>query len=322
MRRREFISLLGGAAAAWPVTARAQQARNPVVGVLRFNPENAAETFVAPFRQAMRELGWDEGRNIQYRVVWAGGRNDLVPTLAAQLVSQKVDALVGFGNPVIEALQRASATIPIVGLSDDLVHGGLAASMARPGGNTTGVSILGAELDAKRLELLHEFVPGAHRIGVLIDPTTTPNRAHVETAAKTLGIDAVFFDATSVDEISRAFDGMTAAKVNAVNVTASPIFNAARAVIIERANRARLPAILQWPEEASEGAFLAYGPRQIYCYRLMVGLLDKILHGARPADLPIEQPTKFELALNLNAAKALGLDISAPFQLRADEVIE
>jgi ABC-type uncharacterized transport system substrate-binding protein len=322
MRRREVITLLGGAAVVWPLAARGQQPAMPVVGILRFNPENVAETFVGPFRQYMKELGWDEGRNVRYRIVWAGGHADRLASLAAELVAHNVNALVGFGNPVIEALRRATTTIPVVGLSDDLVRGGLADSMARPGGNTTGISILGAELDAKRLELLHVFVPRMRRAGMLIDPTTTPSRRQVEAAAKALGIDAAFFNATNPDEIMRAFDGMIAAKVDAVNVLASPIFHAAHAIIIERANRALLPAVYQWPENAAEGGFLAYGPRLLYCYRLMVGLLDKVLRGAKPADIPIEQPTKFEFILNLKTAKALGLDVPPTLLARADEVIE
>ena len=169
MKRREFIALLGGATA-WPLAVRAQQGRLPLVGVLRPNPKDIAETFAEPFRRYMKAIGWEEGRNIRFLFVWAEGRSDRAPALAGELVAQNVDLIIAFGDPAIRAAQRATQAIPIVGMTDDMIGSGLAASMARPGGNTTGVSILASELDVKRLEILHEFVPQARRIAVLADP--------------------------------------------------------------------------------------------------------------------------------------------------------
>jgi putative tryptophan/tyrosine transport system substrate-binding protein len=321
VKRREFITLLGGAAA-WPLAARAQQAAMPVIGVLRQNPKDVAETFAEPFRRYMRAVGWDEGRNIRFLFAWAEGRNERMPALATDLVAQKVDLIITFGDPAIRAAQRATKTIPIVGMTDDMVGSGLAASMARPGGNTTGVSILASELDVKRLELLHEFIPQARRIGVLTDPTTISTRPQLASAALKLVVELVMFDAQNRDEVSRALDAITAAKVEAVNVLASPILTGARRMIIDRLDEARLPAIYQFPEAAEDGGLLAYGPRQLLCYRHVVSLTDKILRGARPPDLPIEQPSIFELVLNLKAANELGLTFSPQLLLRADNVIE
>src|ERR1700738_2560426 len=194
MRRREFISLLGGTAAALPIVARAQQGRLPVVGVLRSNPKDT-EAFAEPFRRYMKAIGWEEGRNIRFLFVWAEGRNERAPALAGELVAKNVDLIITFGDPAIRAAQRATKTIPIVGMTDDMVGSGLAASMARPGGNTTGVSILASELDVKRLELLHEFIPQARRIGVLTDPTTISTRPQLASAALKLVVELVMFDA-------------------------------------------------------------------------------------------------------------------------------
>src|SRR5712692_2531013 len=185
LRRREFITLLGGAAATWPLAARAQQPAIPVVGVLRINPKDV-EAFAEPFRRYMKELGWEEGRNVVFQFLWAGGRNEQLPVLARELVARKVDLIITFGNPAVQAVQRVTTIIPIVGRTDDMVCAGLAASIARPGGNTTGVSILATELDVKRLELLHEAVPQASPIGILADPSTISTRAVLEAAASRL----------------------------------------------------------------------------------------------------------------------------------------
>ena len=206
MRRREFITLLGGATAAWPLAARAQQGRMPLVGVLRPNPKDIAETFAEPFRRYMKAIGWEEGRNIRFLFVWAEGRSDRAPALAGELIAQNVDLIIPFGDPAIRAAQRATQAIPIVGMTDDMIGSGLAASMARPGGNTTGVSILASELDVKRLEILHEFVPQARRIAVLADPTTISTRAQLASGARDLGLELVQFEAQSPDEIPGEID--------------------------------------------------------------------------------------------------------------------
>jgi putative tryptophan/tyrosine transport system substrate-binding protein len=322
MQRRQFITLLGGAAAVWPLAVRAQQGRLPLVGVLRPNPKDITETFAQPFRRYMRAAGWEEGRNIRFLFVWAEGRSDRAPALAGELIAQNVDLVIAFGDPAIRAAQRATQAIPIVGMTDDMIGSGLAASMARPGGNTTGVSILASELDVKRLEILHEFVPQARRIAVLVDPTTISTRTQLASGARNLGVELVQFEAQSPDEIGRALDAITMAKVEAVNVLASPILNAARRLIIDRMHDALLPAIYQWPETSEDGGLLSYGPRNLLCYRHVVSLVDKVLRGAKPADLPIEQPSKFELVVNLKTAGTLGMTIPPTLLLRADEVIE
>ena len=321
MKRRTFITLLGGAAA-WPLAARAQQQAMPVIGVLRPNRQHVVETFAEPFRRYMKAIGWEEGRNIRFLFAWTEGRNERAPALASELVAQNVDLIITFGDPAIRAVQGATQAIPIVAMTDDMVGSGLVASLARPGGNTTGVSILASELDVKRLEILHEFIPQARRIALLIDTTTISTGSQLSKAARELGVELVPFDAQSPDEVSRMLDDIAAAKVDAVNVLASPLLNLARLQIIDRMRVYRLPAIYQWPESAEDGALLAYGPRQVLCYRHVVSLVDKVLRGAKPADLPIEQPSKYELVVNLKAASAIGMTIPPTLLLRADEVIE
>jgi len=325
IKRRNFITLLGAAAMPsllWPLAARAQQVRLPVVGVLRPNRKDVLETFAEPFRRYMKAIGWEEGRNIRFLFAWMEARGERAPVLAGELVAQNVDLIVTFGDPAIRAAQRATQAIPIVGMTDDMVGSGLAASLARPGGNTTGVSILASELDVKRLEVLHEFVPQARRIAVLADSTTISTSAQLASAARDLGVELVRFEVGSPDELARALDIIATAKVEAVNVLASPLLQVSRTQIIARMRDHRLPAIYQWPESVEDGGLLAYGPRQLLCYRHVISLVDKVLRGAKPADLPIEQPSKFELAVNLKTASALGMTIPPTLLLRADEVIE
>ena len=291
MKRRELITLLGGAAAAWPLAARAQQGRVSLIGVLRPNRPHVLEIFAEPFRRYMKAIRWEEGLNIRFLFVWAEGRSERAPALASELVAQNVVLIIAFGDPAIHAVQRATQSIPIIAMTDDMIGSGLAASMARPGGNTTGVSILASELDVKRLEILHEFVPQARRIAVLIDTTRISTRPQLSSAARDLRVELVPFEAQNPDEVSRALDAIAAAKVEAVNVLASPLLNSSRLQIIDRMHTAHLPAIYQWPESAEDGGLLAYGPRTLLCYRHVVSLVDKVLRGANPADLPIEQPS-------------------------------
>jgi len=320
VKRREFITLLGGATA-WPLAARAQQGRLPVVGVLRPSAKDA-EPFAEPFRRYMKAIGWEEGRNIRFLFAWMEGRNERAPLLAGDFVAQNVDLIVTFGDPAIRAAQRATQSIPIVGMTDDMVGSGLVASLARPGGNTTGVSILAPELNVKRLEFLHEFVPQARRIAVLADPSTISTNAQLTSAARDLGVELVLFEVQNPAQIGGPLDAIVAAKVEAVNVLASPQLYGARYLIIERLRNARLPAIYQFSEAAEEGGLLSYGPRLLLCFRHVVSLVDKVLRGAKPADLPIEQPTKFELVVNLKTASAIDMTIPATLLLRADEVID
>jgi putative ABC transport system substrate-binding protein len=319
MRRRDFISLVGGAAT-WPVAVRAQQpGRTYQVGGLSVLPRTALP-YVALFEE-VRRAGFAEGQNLVIRG-WEQ-RAEQFPEAAAELVKAKVDVIVSGGDLPARAAQRATATIPILAGADDLVGSGLVPSLAHQGGNTTGVTILASDLDAKRLEVLHDYVPRAHRIAVLADPTTVSTREQLANAARDLGIEVVAFEARSSDEVGRALDAITAARVEALNVLASPLLNLSRRQIIDRTREARLPAIYQWPEAAEDGGLLAYGPRFVGIFRdIAARQLVGLLRGAKPADLPIEQPTKFELVLNLKTAKALGLDVPMPLQLRADQVIE
>jgi putative ABC transport system substrate-binding protein len=320
VKRRDFITLLGGAAA-WTAAARAQQGRIPMIGILRVNPKTISETFAEPFRRYMKALGWNEGRNINYRFVWADGQTGQIPALVQELVDQKVDLLITFGKLSADAVERTGTTIPAVSVADDMIASGMASDLRRMRlDNMTGVSILATELDLKRLELLHEFVPHAKRIGILVDPNATPRLPALKNAAATMGVQPVFVDARSRDEVAHALDAMTG--VDAVNVLASPALYTARDLMFPRFEQARLPAIYQWPEAAEEGGFLAYGPRQLLVFRHAAILADKLLHGARPTDLPIEQPSRFELVLNLKTATGLGLTFSPQLLLRADEVIE
>lgn len=321
-RRREFIALLASAAVEWSLDATAQRAAVPVVGVLRPNP-GSNEVFAEPLRRYMKALGWEEGGNIRFLFVWAGGHNERIPALAEELVAKKVDVIVAFGDPAIKALEAVATTIPVVAMTDDMIASGLASNLRRMRiANMTGVSILATELDVKRLELLHEFVPRARRIGVLLDASATPKTTQLADAAHLLGLELVVGQVHSRDEVGRALDDLISKKVEAVNVLASPLLYGSRDIIIPRMRLERLPAIYQWPEMAAEGGFLAYGPRLLMAYRQAVGLIDKILRGARPADLPIEQPDKFALVLNLKVAEELGLTFPASLLLRADEVIE
>ena len=320
MTRREFITLLGGAAVTWPLAARAQEpGRIYRLGGLTNIPRTAPH-FVALFDE-LRRAGFVEGRNL----VVAGWtfRAEQFPEMAAELVKAKVDVIVCAGNVAIRTTQKATTTIPIMAITDDMVGSGLVHSLARPDGNTTGVSILASELDVKRLEILHEFVPQARRIAVLADPTTISTRAQLASAARDLGVDLVPFEAQSLDEIGRALDAVAGAKVEAVNVLASPILFANRRIIIDRAAALRLPAIYQWPEIAEEGGLFAYGPRIVQIFRqTFTRQLIKVLQGAKPIDLPVEQPTTFELVINLKTARAIGLSVPPTFLNRADEVIE
>ena len=266
--------------------------------------------------------GWEAGRNVQLVVRRLEGNNESLSALVNELVALRADVIVVFGDAQLRAAQQLSHDIPIVGMSEDLLGSRFVASMARPGSNTTGVSLLASELDVKRLEILHEFVPRARRVGVLADPTTLSTRPQLEKAARNLGVELVVATAKDRDEIRLAIDSMVAARVEAVNVLASPILNQSRTPIMDRMRQTRLPAIYQWPETAKEGGFLAYGPSLVASYRQIADFVDRILKGAKPGDLPIQQPTKYELVINLKTAKALGITIPQSLLQRADYVIE
>ena len=316
-----MIALTAGALA--PICAIAQTGkRRPVIGVVRVNPRDTNETFIEPFRRDMAALGWIEHDNVEFMFSWAGGRNTALAPLIADMVARKVDLIVTFGPVGARAALQATTTIPIVAMTDDLAGGGLVKSMARPGGNLTGVSILATELDAKRLEILREAAPSVRRVGVLYDPELVRSMSSIKAAAPKLGIEIAFASGKTEAEIAEAIRTLVREKVGAVNVLASANLNAFRAYQIAEFARARLPSIYEWPETAEQGGLLGYGPRNTAVYRQVAGLIDKILRGAKPADLPVEQPTKFELVVNLKTAKAIGLTIPQTVMLRANKVIE
>lgn len=319
MRRREFVKYAGAVAAAWPVPAHAQQKGMQVIGLLAPNPKVFA---TLTMESDLAEFGWEAERNLRLVVRTSTGTNEALPALAADLVAQKVDLIFAAGDRATIAAQRASKSIPIVSVCDDMVGSHLVESMARPGGNTTGMSIFASELDVKRLQLLHELVPQAARIGILADPTTISTRPQLEAAAPALGAELVIALAANPEEIGMALDHLAAADLGAVNVLASPILDDARDLIIDRLNRVRLPAIYQWPELAELGGFAGYGPRLAGVIRDAIRIVDKILRGARPSDIPVEQPTRFEFVINLKTAKALRLNVPDALIARADEVVE
>jgi putative tryptophan/tyrosine transport system substrate-binding protein len=314
--------LLGGAAALWPLDARAQE-RGRVYrrGIMVPQPREAA-TSLAMFDELGR-AGFVEGQNLQVYGRFSM-REEEAPEVAAMLVPAGVDAIVAGTPPGVRAAQKATRSIPILTTGDDLVLLGLVSSLAHPGGNTTGISILATELDSKRLELLEELVPAARRIAALADPrVTAPEQLRaLQDAARTRGIELSVHLAAKSEEIMPAIDAAQALGAQALNVLAASVLNANQQAIIERTASLKLPAIYQWPENAEAGGLAAYGPRFTEMHRQRARQLVKIFRGAKPADVPVEQPTKFELAINLKTAAALGLSIPQSILARADEVIE
>jgi putative ABC transport system substrate-binding protein len=320
MKRRDFITLLSGTAAAWPLAARAQQAM-PTVGFMSMS--SPMTTFIQFIPASMKEFGWEENRNFRALYRFAEGRTDLTPAQADELVAQRVDVIVASGEAGVQAARRATKTIPIVGMAADMVRTGLAASMARPGSNLTGVNVLANELDVKRLEILHEAVPVARRIGALALPQPAfDTRPELQTAARKLELELLVITVRRLDELTEGLDALQSARVDAVSLLSSPVIIPARASIIDRLNRMRLPAIYEAPEIAEQGGLLGYGARFELISRHAARLVSRILKGARPEDLPIEQPDRFDLVVNLKTAKGLDLTIPPTLLVRADEVIE
>jgi putative ABC transport system substrate-binding protein len=321
MDRRAFVTGTLALLAAPFATDAQQAARLPRIGILRLN--TAADPLNELLRQALRDVGYLEGQNITIEWRFADERADRLPGLAAELVRLKPDAIVTAGDAAIRAARQATTTIPIVAGTDDLVGEGHVASLSRPGGNVTGVSILAPELNGKRLELLKEAVPSASRVVVLWDPATgTFHLPALETVARSLRVELKILQVRHVGDLEGAFKAARAWRAEAVNVLASPLLNAMRTLIIDQTARYRLPAIYQWDDSARIGGLMAYGPTLAGYWRLVMLQLDRVLKGARPADLPVQQPTKFELVIHLKTAKALGLTIPPSLLARADEVIE
>jgi len=324
LRRRDVIALLGGAAAAWPLAAASQEpGRTYRLGSLHLSPRDAAHHVA--FFDELRRLGFIEGQNLAVDARGYGLRIEQLAEHAAELVKAQVDVILCGGDVAAHAAQQAKATIPILAVTDDMVGQGLVRSLARPGGNTTGVSILAAELDGKRQEILMEAVPGLHRIAALADSNIiAPRRLQaLQDAARARGIEFSIYGVAKPEEIVPAIDAAKTAGAAALNVLATSLLFNNRPVIFERAAALRMPAMYQFPEMAEEGGLIGYGPRLVQIYRELTSRqLVKLLRGAKLADLPVEQPTHFELVINLQTAKAIGHEVPAGLVLRADKVIE
>ena len=323
IRRRTLVAALGGPAAIWPFVAQAQQPDKSLreVGVLV--PYDAPDDFNEQLRLAFNDTGLIDGRNIRFLWRYADGDIARLPALAAGLAALKLVAIVVIGAPAIRAMRQASATIPVIAGSDDLVGEGLVGSLGRTGGTITGWSILGSELNTKRLELLKSMMPAARRFGVLWDPDTgmVPLDA-LHGVAANLGVELQIEEVRRPEDLDLTFTVLKAWRAEALNVLASPLLHALRPAIISRAARDRLPAIYQWGDTVAAGGLMSYGPTHFECLHGMARQLDQVLKGAKAGDLPVEQPTKFELVINLKTAKALGLTIPPMIVARADEVIE
>ena len=326
MKRRELNFLLGGAAAAWPLSVRAQQKAIPVIGFLS-TASPGESPFGAAFRQGLSETGYVEGQNVAIEYRWAEGHYDRLPALAAELVGRKVDVIVSTGGaPSALAAKNATSTIPIVvRVGGEVVELGLVASLTRPGGNLTGVSLLVDELTPKRLELLSELVPRAKLIALLVNPNNaTAERLakDAQKAASAKGGRLTIFKAGSASEIDTAFATFVPPHAGALVVSADPFLSSRREQLVALASRHAVPAIYAWREFAAAGGLISYGASLTAAFRLLGIYAGKILKGAKPADLPVQQPTTFEMVINLKTAKALGLKVPPSLLARADEVIE
>jgi putative ABC transport system substrate-binding protein len=323
MRRREFIALMG-ASVTWQFAAIAQEpGRTYRIGGLFSGPRNQPNNLA--MLDELRRLGFIEGQNLT--IVWRsyGLHIDLAPEFAAELVKSKVDVIIASGDAGIRAVQQATATIPILGITQDMVGQGLVKSLARPGGNTTGVSVLATELDGKRQDILIEAVPGLRRMAILADTKATrpPQLQALQDAARARGVEVSIHLVAIPEEIAATIDTAKASGVAALNVLSSPLLYVSRQLIMDRVAALHLPAIYPWAEEAAEGGFLAYGPSIIQIFReLLAQQLVELLRGVKPADIPVEQPTKFELVINLKTANAMGVAVPATLVARADRVIE
>jgi putative tryptophan/tyrosine transport system substrate-binding protein len=326
LKRREFILLLGGAAVAWPLAARAQQAV-PVVGVLSAEWPNLFSDRLRAFHDGLRETGYVEGRNLAIEYRWAEGRNDRLPALATELVRRQVTVIVATSTPAVLAARIATTTIPIVFfVAADPVQLGLVTSLSRPEGNLTGVVTLNVEVVAKRLQLLHELVPTATIVALLVNPSNTAlaetMTKELEAAARTLGVQLHVLHASSERELDTAFATLVQLRAGALVIGADPLFNSRSEQLAELTIRHRVPAIYQFREFVSAGGLMAYGSTVLDTYRPLGVYTGRVLKGEKPAELPVQQATKVELVINMKTAKALGLTVPLPLIGRVDEVIE
>ena len=325
-KRREFITLLGGTAA-WPLAARAQQAgKVHRIGVLETISTTLNVANFYALREGLRQLGYAEGQNLVIEYRSADGRDDRFPGLARELLALKVDVIVTRGTPAAKAVKNATSTVPVVMMaSGDPVGVGLVTSLARPGGNITGLSAIVGELSPKRLELIKEIVPGLARIAVLANTSNDAVRrdwARIETAARSLGVQSQLLDLRESDALGPTFDDASARRADALVVVIDAITQANQQRIVDLAMKHRLPAIYSSREFVDAGGLISYGVSYPDLYRRAATYVDKILKGTKPSDLPVVQPTKFELVINLKTAKALGIEVPPTLLARADEVIE
>jgi putative ABC transport system substrate-binding protein len=325
MKRREFISLVGGAAA-WPLAAHAQQVgKVPTIGFLGSATVEMERDRTAALVQRLRELGWIENRTITIEYLWAEGRDDRAGEIAGEFVRRKVDVIVTAGTTNILAAKQATSAIPIVFCAaGETVANGLVASLARPGGNVTGLSVQAPDLVGKRLGILRDVIPSLRRLAIMGkagNPTSALQFAEAEEAAGTLGLDIIRAEIRTVEDFGPAFEALKD-RADAVFVTGDPLMVTNRIRVATLSLGARLPTAHNAREFVESGGLMSYGPNISDLYRRAGDYIDKILRGAKPADIPVEQPTKFELVINLATAKALGLKLTEAFLLRADEVIE
>jgi putative ABC transport system substrate-binding protein len=324
MQRREFITLLGGAAAIWPLAARAQQpAKLPTIGYLGANA-SVFGPWTAAFVARLRELNWIEGRTVAIEYRWSEGRPEREAEIAAEFVRLRVDVIVGVGNAVA-TLKKATSDIPIVfPIANDPVGTGLVESLARPGGNVTGLALLTNDIAGKRLELLHEFVPRLRRLAIMANAdysAAVREIGDVQAAARTLGIEVTPFEVRRAEDIAPAFEVLKA-QADALYVVQDALVAATRSLFITLALGARMPTSFVTSDFAQAGALMSYGPNIPNLFRRAAEMVDKILRGTKPGDIPVEQPAKFELAINLKTAKLLGLTVPPSLLTTADEVIE
>jgi putative ABC transport system substrate-binding protein len=325
MERREFIKLLGGGVVAWPLAAHAQRSANlPTIGLLGAGTSLVWGPWIAAFVQRLRDLGWIEGRTIIIEYRWGEGRTERFDEIAAEFARRKVDVIVTVGSAVAAAMQ-ATSTIPIVfAIAVDPVGTGMVASLARPGGNVTGLSMQTIELPGKRIELLRAVLPNLRRLAVIANvsyPAVLHELAEVRAAARKFGLEIEMLEIRRAEDIAPAFETLKSG-AQALYVCADALVNANVARINTLALGARLPTVHGFRDFLGTGGFISYGAKPTDLFRRAADIVDKILKGAKPAELPVEQPTTFELVVNLTTAKALGLTIPEGFLLRADEVIE
>jgi ABC-type uncharacterized transport system substrate-binding protein len=325
MQRREFITLIGGAAAAWPLAGRAQQPPMPVIGFLGSLSQTAQSTWTAAFVERMREHGWIEGRTVAIEYRWAEGRSERFAEIATEFIRLKVDVILTAGTDAVLATKKATSVIPIVfGTAGDPVATGLVASLARPGGNVTGLSNQSADIAGKRIELLREVVPSLHRLAIMANigsSIAVLEMNDARAAARMLGLDVITIEIRQAADIAPAIEALKGG-ADALYVVTEPLVNTNRVQINTLAVAARLPTLHGQKPYVEAGGLISYGANIPDLFRHAADMVDKILHGTKPSDIPVEQPTKFDLVINLTTARALGLQVPDKLLAVANEVVE